>query len=105
MSKVQLQWEKHKIFNLKRMITLNIDDPVEIGLKFKTACQDRQAKENAVKCFLEGHNRKARVGFKPRPCGSQSWRSNHSTRLPTSYHGKFKLQATWVVVLKPYITC
>ena len=40
----------------------------EILMKFKTACQDRQAKENAIKFLSQGHNRKARVGFKPRAC-------------------------------------
>ena len=31
----------------------------------------RQAGESAVKCFSEGHNRMVRIGFEPRPCGSQ----------------------------------
>ena len=34
---------------------------------FRTACQDHQAGESAVKCLSQGHNRMAQVGFEPRP--------------------------------------
>ena len=37
-------------------------------MKFRTACQDRQAGESAVRSLSLGHNRIARVGFEPRPC-------------------------------------
>ena len=33
-------------------------------MKLRTACQDRQAGESAVKCLSQGHNRTAR-GFQP----------------------------------------
>ena len=49
-----------------------------------TACKDRQAKESAVKCLSQGLKRMARVGFEPRPCRSQSRRSNHLTTMPVS---------------------
>ena len=51
--------------------------------KFKITCHDRQARESAVKCFSQKHNRIVRVGFEPRPFRSQSWRFNHSTTLLT----------------------
>ena len=38
---------------------------------------------NQRKCLPQGHNRMARVGFKPRPYRSQLRCSNHSTTLPT----------------------
>ena len=50
--------------------------------KIKTTCRDHQAGESAVKCLSQGHNRMVQVGFEPRPCRSQSRRSNHSTMLP-----------------------
>ena len=34
-------------------------------MKFRTACQDHQAEESAVKCLSQKHNRMARVGFDP----------------------------------------
>ena len=37
-------------------------------MKFRTACQDRQAGESVAKCPSQGHNRMARVSFEPRPC-------------------------------------
>ena len=37
-------------------------------MKFGIACQDSQAKESAIKCLSQEHNRMARVGFEPRPC-------------------------------------
>ena len=46
---------------------------------FVSACQDHQAGKIAIKCLFHGHNRMARVGFKPRPCRSRSRRSNPST--------------------------
>ena len=52
-------------------------------LKCRTACQDHQAEESAVKCLSQAHSRMARVGFEPRPSRSQSQRSNHSTTLLT----------------------
>ena len=33
--------------------------------------------------FSQGNNRMAQVSFEPRPCRSQSRRSNYSTMLPT----------------------
>ena len=39
---------------------------IEILLQFRTACQDHQAGESAVKCLSQGHNRMAQVGFEPR---------------------------------------
>ena len=36
-------------------------------MKFKTACQGRQAGESAVKCPFPGPNRIAGVDLKPRP--------------------------------------
>ena len=36
-------------------------------MKFRNACQDRQAGESAVKCLSQGHNRIVRVGFQPWP--------------------------------------
>ena len=37
-------------------------------MKFRTACQDRQAGESAVKSLPQGHKRMERVGFEPTPC-------------------------------------
>ena len=34
-------------------------------MKFRIACQGRQAEENAVKCLTQGHNRMAPLGFEP----------------------------------------
>ena len=53
-------------------------------IKFRIACQDYQAGESAVKCRSQGHNRMVQVEFEPRPCRSQSRRSNHSTTLLTT---------------------
>ena len=39
---------------------------MKVQLKFRTACHDYQAGENAVKCVSQGPNEKARVGFKQR---------------------------------------
>ena len=36
---------------------------IEICLKFRTACQNRQAEESAVKCLSQGYNKTARVKF------------------------------------------
>ena len=44
-------------------------------MKFRTACQDRQAGENASRCLSQEHYRMARVGFKPTPCRCLSERS------------------------------
>ena len=41
------------------------------GLKFRTACKDYQAGESVIKCFFQGHNRMAQLGFEMRPCQSQ----------------------------------
>ena len=41
-------------------------------MKFRTACQDFLAGENAEKCFCQGHNRMLPVDFQPRACRSQS---------------------------------
>ena len=41
------------------------------------------SKKSAVKCFSQGRNRLARVGFEPKPCQSQSRRLNYLTTLPT----------------------
>ena len=51
-------------------------------MKFRTACPDQKAGESDVKRLSQGHNRMARVNFKPRPCRSQLCRFNHSTTLP-----------------------
>ena len=37
---------------------------IEIGLKFRTTCEDHQVGESAVKCLSQGHSRMAQVGFK-----------------------------------------
>ena len=37
-------------------------------VKFRTACQDHQAGESAVKRLSQRHNRMARAGFKHIPC-------------------------------------
>ena len=37
----------------------------------------------AVRYLSQEHNRLVRVSFEPKPCRSQSRRSNHSTTLPT----------------------
>ena len=42
--------------------------------EIRTACQDRQAGRSAVRCYSQGHNRIARLGFEPRACRSQSRR-------------------------------
>ena len=47
----------------------------------RTACQDRQAGESAIKCLFQRHNRMARVGFEPKLFRSQSRSSNHSITL------------------------
>ena len=61
----------------------------EMQLNFRTACQDRQARERAGKCFYQVHNKMARVAFGPQPFRSQSPRSKHSTtpriRLRTGF--------------------
>ena len=49
-----------------------------MSIKFRTAGQDHQARERAVKCLSQGHNRMVRVSFKPRSCQSQSWYSPHA---------------------------
>ena len=36
--------------------------------EFGIACQDCQAKESAVKCLSQEHNRIVRVDFELRPC-------------------------------------
>ena len=36
--------------------------------KIKTVCQNCQAGKTALKCLSQGHNRIARVGFKPKLC-------------------------------------
>ena len=46
-------------------ILLSASNLIEILLSFKTACQDHQAGECAVKCLSQKHNRMARVGFEP----------------------------------------
>ena len=46
------------------------------------------AGESAVKCLSQGHNRTARVGFKPRPCWSRARHYNHSTTLHSSGNWK-----------------
>ena len=51
-------------------------------MKFRTACPDQQAGESDIKRLSQGHNRMARVNFKPRPCRSRLCRFNHSTTLP-----------------------
>ena len=47
----------------------------------RTACQDRQAGESAIKCLFQRHNRMARVGFEPKLFRSQSRSSDHSITL------------------------
>ena len=42
------------------------------------------------KCFSQGHNRMARVGFEPRPCWSRARRFNHSTTLPIPFTTSLK---------------
>ena len=61
----------------------------KIILNFRTAYQDRQAGERVAKCLFQVNNRIARVGFEPRPCPSQSRRSNHSTMPPTKTIEKY----------------
>ena len=41
------------------------------------------SKGQCLKCLSQGHNGMARVCFEPRPCRSESQRSNYSTTLPT----------------------
>ena len=53
-----------------------------IWAKFRTACQDHQAGECAVKCPSQGHKRMARVGFEPRLCWSRAQRFNHCRDIP-----------------------
>ena len=59
---------------------------IAVCLKFnknmRTACQDHQAGESAVKCLFLGHNRTKRVGFESRLCRLRTRRSNLSTSLP-----------------------
>ena len=61
----------------------NKSNTILFKTRIVTACQDHQAEESAVKCHFQVFSRMARVGFKPRPCRLQLWRSNHSTTLPT----------------------
>ena len=35
-------------------------------MKFRSACQDRQAGESVVTCLSQGHNKMAQVSFKSR---------------------------------------
>ena len=50
-------------------------------MKFRTASQDCQAGESAVKSLSQGYNRMARVDFEPKTCRSQARRSTHLTTL------------------------
>ena len=38
-----------------------------LDIQFRTACQDRQLEESALKNFFQGHNRMTRVAFEPCP--------------------------------------
>ena len=35
-------------------------------MKFRTACQDRQAGKSAAKCLFQGHDRMTLIGFELR---------------------------------------
>ena len=60
-------------------------------LKFRTACQDRQAGESAVESLSQGYNRMARVGFGQRPYRSRSLRfKTRSTEKPPLDHAALK---------------
>ena len=50
-------------------------------MKFRIACQDRQAGEFAVKCFSQGRHRMARVGLNRDCVHHYHGAFNHSTTL------------------------
>ena len=58
--------------------------------EIKTACQDHQAGQSAVKCLSQGHNKMVQVVFEPRPCRS---RSGALTTRPRCRYQHFKTVA------------